>query len=68
MAEREMSNTEKRELRDLYGRLATVRGYPMPQSWDDDVPAIKADPFGALSTLRVLVAQQCPEEVVREAA
>lgn len=58
-----MTNDEKRELRDLYARLAKRWDYPMPKTWEDDLPAIKADADNALKCLRVLVADQCPESI-----
>ena len=60
---RALTDDEKREVRDLYARLAKRWGYPMPQSWNEDLPAIKADADNALICLRSLVADQCQMEV-----
>ena len=54
----EMTVEQKRELRDLYATLAEKNGYPMPASWNADLPAIKAAPFGALACVRHLVASE----------
>jgi hypothetical protein len=55
-----ITTAQKRlELRSLYERLAAHWGWPMPASWLDDLPTIKADLDNALICLRGLVADQC---------
>ena len=56
------TDDEKREMQQLYGRLAKHWGWPLPDTWLADRETIVSNIGEALVCLRALVAEQCPQE------
>jgi hypothetical protein len=63
MGVRAVTDDEKREVAELYRRLAKHWGWPLPETWLGDRETIRGDIGNALVCLRGLVADQCPERV-----
>jgi hypothetical protein len=54
------TDQKRLELRGLYARLAAHWSWPMPATWLEDLPTLRAHLDNALVCLRGLVADQCP--------